>query len=121
MSREWSFTLPWTKPPLTENQRMHWAQKSRLVKQVRREAFNLSRSIPPLDRCEIRLVWVVADRRRRDEDNLVPTLKALCDGLVDGDVVPDDTSEFMAKWMPIIRYEKGATPRLELTIREVSS
>ena len=120
MTREWTFTIDWTRPPLTENQRLHWAQKKNLVKQVRAVAFHHSRGIPALERCEVELVWVVTDKRRRDVDNIVPTFKALCDGLVDGDVVPDDTPEFMVKRMPSIRLEQGGRARFELTVREVS-
>lgn len=59
---------------------------------------------------------VVADRRKRDEDNVVPTLKALCDGLVDAKVVKDDTPQYMVKNMPVIEYRKGAKPHLELVV-----
>lgn len=114
-----TFTLPWDRPPLTANQRLHWAVKAKLTKHIRVTAARLARDVPFLDRVEVELVWVVTDRRRRDAENPVPTLKALCDGLVDADVVPDDTPGFMVKRMPVIRFEAGGVRRLELTIREL--
>ncbi|MER7078151.1 MULTISPECIES: hypothetical protein [Bacteria] len=96
--------LPYQRPPLTANQRMHHHARARVTKQVRGDAAKLARveQIPALDRCTVRLVWTVTDRRRRDADNLVPTLKACCDGLVDAGVVADDTPELMTKHMPEI-------------------
>ena len=65
------------------------------------------------------MTWVVKDRRRRDDENPVSTLKALCDGLVDAGIVPDDTREFMVKNMPVIDYRKGAQPRIVLDVKEL--
>lgn len=108
--------LPWPSPPLSSNQRLHWARKADLTRTVRETTRLLGRGITPQRHVTVGLVWVVGDRRRRDADNVVPTLKACADGLVDAGVVPDDTPEFMSKTMPVIRYVKGATPRLLLTI-----
>lgn len=109
----------WRRPPLTENQRHHWRKKAQLTKDVRLVAKLAAARIPHFARIEVELTWVVKDFRRRDDDNITPTMKALCDGLVDADVVDDDTNTYMVKRMPQIRVEKGATPHLELTIREV--
>ncbi|RKT85619.1 hypothetical protein SAMN05421805_12778 [Saccharopolyspora antimicrobica] len=97
--------LPYERPPLTANQRHHWARRAKLTRAVRDTAASLAHDaqVPALGRCTIRLVWTVTDRRRRDADNLVPTLKACCDGLVDAGVVADDTPELMAKHMPEIQ------------------
>lgn len=95
----------WSRPPLTANQRFnHWGVKSRLVKQVRGMTFDKTQHLPQMERCKVQLVWFVNDRRRRDTDNLYPTLKACCDGVVDAGVVPDDTPEFMDKPQPQIIY-----------------
>lgn len=115
-----TFLIPWRRPPLTANQRLHWAQRAQITKTIRTLAATLARDVPFLERIEVTLVWVVGDRRRRDADNTVPTLKALCDGLVDADVVADDVPELMRKHMPVIRYEAGAEPHFELTITETT-
>jgi len=116
---EWRIALPFVKPPLTSNQRMHWSEKAPVTAQVRRATAALVRNagIPKMDRCEVGLVWQVTIKRRRDADNLVPTLKAACDGIVDAGVVPDDTPDLMGKTMPtIVQAEKAG---LFLTIREL--
>lgn len=96
--------LPYLRPPITANQRHHWARKAKLTRQVRNAAQLLARAehVPELGRCAVRLVWTVTDRRRRDADNLVPTLKACADGLVDAGVVADDVPALMTKHMPEI-------------------
>jgi len=107
----------WQTPPLTENQRWsHWSRKAEVVRDVRATTRLWGRSLRDSGRVEVTLTWVVADRRRRDADNIIPTLKALCDGLVDAGVVKDDTPEFMVKHMPIIEYRKGAVPHMILTV-----
>lgn len=97
--------LSFTRPPLSENQRFgHWAQKAKLVRAVRSEAKLRAKhlKIGPLDGCTVELHYQPRDKRRRDADNLIPTLKALCDGLVDAGIVPDDTPDYMTKKMPKI-------------------
>ncbi|MEV4021857.1 hypothetical protein AB0K14_03305 [Actinosynnema sp. NPDC050801] len=103
--------LPYDRPPLTANQRHGWRRRARLTAGVRRTTATLARSVgvPALGRCSVRLVWTVTDRRRRDADNLVPTLKACADGLVDAGVVVDDVPALMVKHMPeIVLGERGA-------------
>lgn len=119
MVGEWIINLPWKSPPLSLNQRMHWAVKSRLTKEVRLIAKVKARGIPDLERCSVELVWFVADRRRRDTDNPVLTLKALCDGLVDAEVVPDDTPEFMRKEAVRIVYRPKVAAGMQLIVKEV--
>lgn len=111
-----TYPLDWERPPLTENQRMHWALKARVTKDVRLTARLLTARLGRQNRVRVTLTWIVADKRRRDEDNLVATLKACCDGIVDAGVVPDDTPEFMVKMMPVIEYRPGARPRMTLTV-----
>ncbi|GAA1788168.1 hypothetical protein [Agromyces lapidis] len=114
-----TFEFEWTKPPLSLNYRMHRMQEAKIVKEVRTLMHASARHMPDLGRCEVRLVWFVKDRRRRDDENPVSTLKALCDGLVDAEVVPDDTHEYMVKHMPEIRYVPGCTPHFEFTVTEI--
>lgn len=119
MARKWTLQLPWKSPPLTLNQRMHWAVKARLTKEVRLIAKVKARGIPDIERCSVELVWFVTDKRRRDADNPVLTLKALCDGLVDAEIVPDDTPEYMTKLPVRIEYvPKRVAAGMALVIRE---
>lgn len=111
----------YTKPPLSLNQRQEWYVKSKLTRMLRDATRIKSRDIPPLGRCRVTLTWFVVTKHRRDVDNIIPTLKAICDGLVDGDVVEDDTPEFMEKLMPqIVQIPASAGPaRFELRIEKI--
>lgn len=90
---QWALDLPYERPPLNANQRMHWAKKAALTKQVRAASFYAAKNAGVLrcDKVRVTLTWFVRTTTRRDADNVVPTLKALCDGLVDAGIVPDDT------------------------------
>lgn len=111
-----SVETPWTSPPLTANQRFHWRKKAALTKDVRQWARLLFRTTTLNAPITVQLDWHVNDKRRRDEDNIVPTLKAICDGLVDAGLVPDDTPADMRKQMPRIVYSPDADKRLVLTL-----
>lgn len=118
--------LPYAIPPLTANQRLHYMERASRVRHLRATTALLMRDInrrrPPLEtghKLHVRLEYVPADRRRRDADNLVPTLKAICDGLVDAGLVPDDTPEFMEKHMPTIgKPQRGLKHRLVLRLTD---
>ena len=110
----------YTKPPLSENDRWkHWGQKAQAIKDVRYLTAMKARHIPPLGRCDVSLIWYVNDKRRRDAENPVSTLKAMCDGLVDAGLVTDDTPDLMVKHMPVITYalrsERPAHMELHIT------
>lgn len=110
-------TFDWPRPPLNANQRLHWAQKSKLTRDIRNATMlKALRELKPADHITVQLTWVVTDKRRRDSDNIYPTFKAMCDGIVDALIVGDDTPEWMDKRAPLIRHEPGGTPRLELEV-----
>ena len=112
--------LPYSKPPLNLNYRMHWRERARITRQVRDAARILTlaklRWAEP-SRIEVELSYQPRDNRRRDVDNLIATLKPVCDGIVDAGLVPDDTPEFMGKRMPkILPAKKGEGGRMFFTI-----
>lgn len=113
---------PWQRPPLTENQRLHWARKAKLTREIRTWAGVLFRTarfagVPDEHPLTVELTWFVNDRRKRDEENTIPTYKAICDGLVDAGIVPDDTPRYMRKEMPRIVFDRNQEKRLVLTLR----
>lgn len=115
------YTIPltFTKPPLNMNQRMHWAQKAKITKAIRHEAMVRCRAarIRKSKHITVQLHYQPRDNRRRDADNIAPTLKALCDGVVDAGVVPDDTPDYMTKIMPTIHPAiKGQDGKMWLEI-----
>lgn len=111
-----TLTFDWTRPPLNANQRYHWAKKAKLSRQIRDTTAHLAKTTAPAEHVTVQLIWIVTDKRRRDSDNTYPTFKAMCDGLVDAGIVPDDTPAYMTKLGPIIRLEPGGTARLELEV-----
>lgn len=118
---QWTLDLPYERPPLNANQRIHWRTKAALTKQVRAASFYAAKQAGILhcDKVRVTLTWFVRTSNRRDADNVVPTLKACCDGLVDAGVVPDDTPDLMEKIMPVIVYRPGVPAGMQLLIEEV--
>lgn len=77
---------------LNDTRREHWAVKSRKARAIRdrgRLAVRLVGS-PRMEfaRCVVTVFY--PDRRKRDVGNLMPTAKALVDGMVDAGLLPDD-------------------------------
>ena len=116
-----TFRFDWTKAPLSLNYQMNRFVKAQITKELRTTMKELAKHIPHMARCRVSLVWVVTDKRRRDEDNLVATLKPLCDGLVDAGIVDDDTKAFMDKDMPAVMWVSRTTDctHFEFTVTEV--
>ena len=83
--------LPWNKPPLTGNDRGHtrWSP----FRQVKAEAVIAIRAakVKPVPGCIVTLHYRAPDMRRRDADNLAPTLKACQDALVEAGVIHEDS------------------------------
>lgn len=108
--KQWAVQLPFKKPPLNANQRLHWAVKSRTTKEIRQASALALRAegVPACKQVRVRMLWAVSDKRRRDPSNTMPTQKAIVDGMVDAGVVPDDTPEFVIEEMPrLMMVERG--------------
>lgn len=110
--------LPWEAPPLRSNDRLHWAEKARVTKTVRRATAYLAACHEPVRApVQVRLVWYVTDRRRRDASAPDPTLKAAQDGLVDAGLIPDDDARTVVRsWCEV---QVGDEKRVELIVEEV--
>lgn len=119
--------LPWTRPPMSMNDRSHWARRSAQVRDIRQTISILAANarLPRgVDHVTVQLEYRPRDNRRRDTDNLVASLKPICDELAAGTrthpgygMVPDDTPRWMAKPEPIIHPAiKGQPGELWLTV-----
>ncbi len=119
MSDLYELRLPWTKPPLSANDRHHWRRKAAIVATVRGTTAGLVMAADwpvEADHITVGLHYWPRDNRRRDADNLVvPLFKALVDGLVDARVVVDDDDSHVTRLMPVIHPADG-DPRLELWV-----
>jgi len=82
---------------LTANQRMHWRKKAKLTAAIRELAYVQTRTFKatPMQaaHCLVELSW--PDKRRRDAHNLMPTIKACIDGIVDANLLPDDSDRHL--------------------------
>lgn len=125
----WMLELGYTKPPdgLSANWRGHWSTKARSTAEVRALVKHLAihAGIEPMQRCQVEVIWVVADKRRRDADNAAPFAKAIFDGLaadkgVSAHIVADDDPAHMVKIMPRIEYRPNTTPHFEVIVTDLS-
>ena len=86
--------LPWINPPLSGNRtRGNPHARAKEVEQAKGEARWAIRAarLPKLAGANVTLCLRVKDKRRRDADNLAPTLKVCQDALVLEEVLPDDS------------------------------
>lgn len=107
--------------PPTLNSRRHWravaadnkAWKGIVTAEARQAVISFERRHGlrwrTLRLCTLDVVFVVKDRRSRDWDNLISTIKPEIDGLVEAGVMLDDSSEVVVRVSFTIRYEKGVT------------
>ena len=94
MSDSVTITIPMSIPPgLSPNARLHWAPRSRLVRQARETAYYATREAgrfymrPPLT-LHVAVAWE-SRRRAQDDDNVWAGLKSFRDGIADALGVDD--------------------------------
>lgn len=113
----WTVTIPAVVDWLNLNQRMHWAQKAKLTKAWRTQA-DLRATIADLpkglERVHITAHIIKSTSRQYDVHNLMPTLKACVDGLVDYGLILDDTNEHLTG--PDLRQGGKGEPGVIITI-----
>lgn len=99
-----------TSSVINANHRLHWAQRSRLTKQLRRIGELSWPRNRRFERVQIDVHVGWPDKRRRDVANLHPTFKALVDGFTDAGMVKDDNDTHVRGPFlhPYLAGEKGA-------------
>lgn len=124
---EWQLRLPWRRPPISLNDRLHHMVRNRLNQEIKQAAWALAKQakVPPLTAVLLELAWYPGNNRRADGDNLAPTMKALTDGLVAAKVLPDDDGgRVLASTLRAVPRRAdpwdSATPRMVLIIRDAS-
>jgi crossover junction endodeoxyribonuclease RusA len=120
-ARSWTIEFPPGMGLLSLNDRMHWAVRGRVVREIRKAAWVLAKAagIPPLERASIAVTYrPPLVTRRRDLDNVPPASgKPAIDGIVDARVLADDAPPYVTG----ITYGIGEPcpkGRLVLTITE---
>ncbi|GAB3042036.1 RusA family crossover junction endodeoxyribonuclease [Sediminivirga luteola] len=105
---------------LSSNQRIHWAQRSRLVKQWRMLARTCAQAqkLPKgLQRVHITVEVHRSRRGRADAHNVLLTAKSCIDGLVDYGLIPDDNDDHLLG--PDMRAGEPGKPGMTFTIEEI--
>lgn len=95
ITETFELALPYQRPPLSLNGRLHHMARYRITQQIKADAHLLAvaaRLPKGCQRIAVTLVYEPPDRRRRDIDNLFATIKPAVDGLVAYGLVPDDDS-----------------------------
>ncbi|MDU5163480.1 MAG: hypothetical protein E6212_02685 [Actinomyces sp.] len=119
-----SRSIPLTRSKLlSANDKMHWAARSRLTKQLRQWGYLLGREGEGVARlglthARVEMEFAYPDRRRRDRSNLAPTVKAIMDGLIDAGLLPDDADRFLDGPHTVIA-DRIAVKRLGVPMYEV--
>lgn len=120
----WQLDIPgYRKPPLSLNTKTHWAPQHRLRVDLMDAVIWTAKALKlprHLERVSVELHYRPASRRRRDEDNLAPTLKACCDALVLYGLVPDDSHEYLTSASRIDPVN-SMKPGLYLLITDLSA
>lgn len=113
----WTLTIPAVVRFINLNQRIHWAEKARLTKAWRNAAhvFASGAKLPKgLERVHIVAHIIKPTARKYDVHNLMPTLKACIDGLVDYGLIADDTNDHLTG--PDLRQGDKGDAAVVLTI-----
>ena len=122
--RTFTIELPAGMDLLSLNRRMHWAEKNRRTRELKKAAWAITRMnlIPHLERASIAVEYQPPDRRHRDADNAgTASGKACIDGIVAAGVLDDDECP---RYVTDVRYTIGPVfprGRLVLHVTEVAA
>ena len=107
--------LPLPDRRLSPNARVCWQAKARSVKAYRAFTFSLAQRYPRAWKsAEAQATFYFGDRRRRDRDNLLASLKAAFDGIAAAGVVEDDAD---LTHLPVRIEVDRENPRVEIILR----
>jgi len=122
--RAWTVELPAGMDLLSLNGRLHWAEKNRRTRELKKAAWAITRMnlVPHLERASIVVEYQPPDRRHRDADNAgTASGKACIDGIVAAGVLDDDECP---RYVSDVRYTIGPVfprGRLVLHVTEVAA
>lgn len=85
--------LNWQKTRLSMNDRLHPKNRATRTKVWRELAAKTARTVRGVERARVLVYYRFPNNIRREVNNLMPTSKAIVDGLVDAGVFPDDNDK----------------------------
>jgi len=111
-------TLPWPDRTLHPNARVHWAKLAKAKKAAREAAYWSVKQIGlvhtfPEGRLHLWIDFYPPDRRKRDDDGLLASMKAARDGIADA--LGIDDSRFVSHPMVHDQVHKGGLVRVTIT------
>ena len=118
-----TITLPMPHKHLSPNSRCHWAQKMTAKKAQRSlSALSIIGELkferPQWSGADVAIAVTAPDKRRRDKDNILASLKAAFDGAQDAGLVADDSG---LTYLPIeIVTGNKATAGVRITFTKTS-
>lgn len=97
---QWAIKMPFSRPPLSLNDRHSSYHEERRLQQAVAHMVNATArravkdgALEPRPRIAVELLYYPASNSRRDADNIAATLKPILDGLVDAGIMPDDKAD----------------------------
>ena len=105
---------------LNPNKRLHYLSLYKAKRRAKDEvmALVLEQGKPdtPYDKARIAITWVAGDKRRRDPDNLFASMKPYIDGLVEAELIADDSAMHVSY---TLQYERGDKDNTIIEVEEV--
>ena len=107
-------------PDLNPNKRLHYMKLHVAKRKAKDVAMGLvleqGRPATPYAKAHITVTWVAKDKRKRDVDNLFASMKPYIDGLVEADLIADDSAMHVSY---TLRYERGDKDNTVIDVEEV--
>lgn len=108
--------LPWPDRKLSPNARLHWAALARIKRRAKNEAFWLAKEAGvgkiEAETISVRYAIYPPDRRARDQDNIIASLKAYADGIAQA--IGIDDSKWNISIAPRGAVERNGMIKVEL-------
>jgi len=105
---------------LSPNKRLHYMELYRAKAAAKQAAAALvmaqGKPSRPYEKAHITITWVAKDKRRRDSDNLLSSMKSYLDGLVAVGLLVDDDATHVGY---TLRYERGEKDNTIIEVEEV--
>ncbi len=110
-----TIVLAWPDKVLSPNSRVHWSKRAAATKAARTAAFYLTRAAvtikPTWDRVALSVTFCPPDKRRRDMDGMIASMKAAQDGISDAIGIDD---RFFVPTYRIAEPVKGGAVHIEI-------
>ena len=110
--------LPWINPQLSPNARIHWAHKAKLIKADRNFSHFMAEAekrrvnwVAPEGNIPVKITFHPPDKRRRDLDNAIASMKGATDGIAQALGVDDSVFVPTYKFGDVV---KGGRVTVEL-------